>query len=131
MIYGIGTDIVRIERLAALYQRHGQRALEKMLAPSERETCLANPHPERLLAKRFAAKEALAKALGYGVRAPVLLPAIAITHDKLGKPGFAFSDELSAWLSEKIAPIDKLHCHLSLSDETDSVVAFVIVEITP
>ena len=123
MIYGIGTDIVTISRVAALYQRHGERALEKLLSPSERADCREAAQPGRFLAKRFAAKEALGKALGTGVRAPVLLTAISIVHGDLGKPGFEFAPELAAHLATL-----GLQAHLSLSDETDVALAFVILE---
>jgi holo-[acyl-carrier protein] synthase len=106
-----------------MWQRHGERALEKLLAPAEVSTCAASSDPGRFLAKRFAAKEALGKALGTGIRAPVLLPSIAISHDALGKPVFEFSAELTAYLVER-----HLSAHLSLSDEQDYAVAFVIVE---
>jgi holo-[acyl-carrier protein] synthase len=79
--------------------------------------------PARFLAKRFAAKEALGKALGTGIRAPVLLPAIEVVHDDLGKPGFAFHGELTKFLREKA-----FVCHLSISDEKGQALAFVIVE---
>ena len=75
------------------------------------------------LAKRFAAKEALGKALGTGVREPILLPAIAVIHDALGKPAFEYSPVLAAYLAAK-----GLTAHLSLSDESDSALAFVILE---
>lgn len=123
MIYGIGTDIVTVSRFAALYQRHGERALEKLLAPAECADCRAALEPARFLAKRFAAKEAFGKALGTGVRRPALLTAISITHDELGKPGFEFEPELAAHLAGL-----RLTAHLSLSDETDAALAFVILE---
>jgi len=123
VIFGIGTDIVAIARTTAMWQRHGERALEKMLAATEISACAASTDPGRFLAKRFAAKEALGKALGTGIRAPVLLPAIAINHDALGKPVFEFSANLAAYLAER-----QLSAHLSLSDEQDYAVAFVIVE---
>ena len=123
MIFGIGTDIVEIKRVGEMYQRQGERALEKILAPTERQACKDSADPGRFLAKRFAAKEALGKAYGTGVRAPVLLPDIAIEHDDLGKPHFVFSDALAAVLSEQ-----KLKAHLSLSDEQELVIAFVVLE---
>jgi len=123
MIFGIGTDIVAVARMAALYRRHGERALEKLLAPSERDACRKASLPERFLAKRFAAKEALGKALGTGVRAPALLPAIAVTNDALGKPSFEFSPALAEHMSGR-----GLTAHLSMSDEQDHAVAFVILE---
>jgi len=123
MITGVGTDLVAIARMREFWQRHGERALEKLLAPEERDACRASNDPGRFLAKRFAAKEALGKALGTGIRAPVLLPAIAVTHDELGKPSFSFVPELSAWIAAR-----RVICHLSLSDETDHALAFVVVE---
>ena len=123
MIFGIGTDIVAVKRMADYWQRHGERGLEKMLAPEECEACRNSSDPARFLAKRFAAKEALGKAFGTGVRDPVLLPAIAVTHDGLGKPGFAFAPALAAHFAER-----GLVAHLSISDEQDYAVAFVILE---
>lgn len=123
MIAGIGTDLVAIERMRDFWQRHGERVLEKLLAPDERDACRASNDPGRFLAKRFAAKEALGKALGTGIRTPVLLPAIAVTHDELGKPSFGFGPELADWIGQR-----GLACHLSLSDETEHALAFVVVE---
>ena len=123
MIYGIGTDIVAVRRMVEYWQRHGERGLEKMLAPAEREVCRASPDPGRFLAKRFAAKEALGKAFGTGVRAPVLLPDIAIEHDAYGKPSFSYSSALAALFAERC-----LTAHLSISDEQEYAVAFVILE---
>ena len=123
MIYGVGTDIVAISRLASLYRRHGERALEKLLAPVERQACRESAHPERYLAKRFAAKEALGKALGSGVRAPVLLPAIAIRHNAEGRPSFEYAEQLAAHMDAL-----GVRAHLSISDEADSALAFVVLE---
>jgi holo-[acyl-carrier protein] synthase len=123
VIHGVGTDIVAILRLGELLARHKDRTLEKCLAPQERGDCLASKDPARFLAKRFAAKEALGKALGTGIRTPVLLPAIEVIHDELGKPGFCFHGELATYIDQR-----QLRCHLSLSDERDTVVAFVVIE---
>lgn len=123
MIAGIGTDIVAIERLHALYERHGDAALRKLLAHSEMEACAQASDKGRFLAKRFAAKEAFGKALGTGVRDPATLPAIAISHDSLGKPFFEYSPELAALMAAR-----RLVAHLSISDERDHAIAFVILE---
>ena len=123
MIFGIGTDIVAVARMAEFWQRHGEQALKKVLAPTERNACAIASHPARFLAKRFAAKEALGKALGTGIRAPLLLPEISVSHDELGKPAFVFSPVLAAYFAER-----KLTAHLSISDEHDYAVAFVILE---
>jgi holo-[acyl-carrier protein] synthase len=123
MIHGIGTDIAEISRVGDMYRRQGDRALEKILAPSEREECRNSADPARFLAKRFAAKEALGKACGTGIRTPLLLPDIAVEHDDLGKPFFAFSATLAASFAER-----RLKTHLSISDEREFVIAFVVVE---
>jgi len=123
MIVGIGTDIAAVARLQGLYDRHGQAALERLLAPAELAEFERAPDKGRFLAKRFAAKEAFAKALGTGLRPPASLPNIAIAHDALGKPLFDFAPELAARLAEQ-----GLVAHLSISDERDHAVAFVILE---
>jgi len=123
MIFGVGTDIVAIKRLGQLYERHGERALEKLLAPSERAGFEKAIDPARFLAKRFAAKEALGKALGIGVAAPATLPNIAIVHDTLGKPCFDYAPDLAQFLDER-----GLSAHLSISDEQDFALAFVVLE---
>lgn len=123
MIFGVGTDIVQVARLETLWQRHGERAAQRILAPSEWEELAVCADPARLLAKRFAAKEAFAKALGTGVRAPASLTALAVTHDALGKPGFAYGPALARYLENR-----HLRAHLSLSDEKETVLAFVVLE---
>lgn len=123
MIHGVGTDIAAVARLAALYEKHGERVLEKLLAPAEREGFERAADKGRFLAKRFAAKEAFGKALGIGVAAPATLPNVTIDHDTLGKPVFAYAPELDAWLRER-----GLIAHLSISDEKDYATAFVVVE---
>jgi holo-[acyl-carrier protein] synthase len=123
MIFGIGTDIVAMTRMDEFWRRHGERGLEKLLAPQERAECRSSNQPARFLAKRFAAKEALGKALGVGVRAPATLSSIAVTHDARGKPSFGFSPELAAFIAER-----SLTAHLSISDEREYAVAFVVLE---
>jgi holo-[acyl-carrier protein] synthase len=123
MIFGIGTDIAAVARLAALFERHGAAAAEKLLAPAEMADFEKASDKGRFLAKRFAAKEAFGKALGTGVRAPATLPAIAVIHDELGRPLFSYSDELAALMNTR-----ELSAHLSISDEHDYAVAFVILE---
>ena len=123
MIHGVGTDIVRVARLADALERHGARFAERILDVSERAAFAAAPDPARLLAKRFAAKEAFGKALGTGVAAPATLHAVRVGHDALGKPLFEFAPALAEHMRER-----GLHAHLSLSDETDYVVAFAVIE---
>lgn len=123
MIYGVGTDIVAVARLGELYLRHPERTLSKLLTPDERLEFATATDSARFLAKRFAAKEAFAKALGLGVRPPATLPAIGVSHDALGKPFLCYAPDLAAYLDER-----KLSAHLSISDERDVAVAFVVLE---
>lgn len=123
MIFGVGTDIVAVARLAKLYERHGERALGKLLAPAERTDFARAADAARFLAKRFAAKEALGKALGIGVVAPATLGNIAVGHDALGKPVFAYAPALADYLAAR-----GLTAHLSISDEHDFALAFVVLD---
>lgn len=123
MIYGIGTDIVAIARLERMYARHGEKALERLLAPSEIAEFHKAGDAGRFLAKRFAAKEAFAKALGTGVRHPAGLNDIAVGHDALGKPILVYSRALGEHMAAS-----RLAAHLTLSDEKEYAVAFVVIE---
>lgn len=130
MIYGIGTDILAIKRIEILYKKYGDALPRRILSRIEElefQNAFAQPNsPDavRFLAKRFAAKEAFAKAMGTGVSAPVSLHNINITHLPSGKPEFVCENELAAWLAEqKIVKI-----HLSLSDEKNYVTAMVVAE---
>jgi holo-[acyl-carrier protein] synthase len=124
MIFGIGTDIVAVARMEAASARHGAAFAARILSDQELVEYATQAHPARFLSKRFAAKEALAKATGYGLRSPVSLKRITVSHDQLGKPTFLFEEELSAFLSE----LGVVRHHLSISDERDTVVAFVVLE---
>ena len=127
-IAGIGADIVAIERLDKFYQRHGRRALERLLAPGERDEFARLGElndPGRFLAKRFAAKEALGKALGIGVSPPATLTNSAVIHDARGRPAFVFAPPLADWLEHR-----RLQAHLTISDERAYAVAFVVLETT-
>jgi holo-[acyl-carrier protein] synthase len=124
MIKGIGTDMVEIARIEGLLSRHGEAAARRILAPSELAAFQVSREPARFLAKRFAVKEALAKALGTGLRAPVLLSAIAIVHDELGKPELSLSVELQQFCDARGLRAQ----HVSISDERHYALAFVVLE---
>ena len=122
----IGTDIIDKRRIAALYHKHGKRLAEKILHPDELMQLAAQKDPVRYLALRWAAKEALGKAFGTGLRAPLVMPAINLTKDSLGAPAFAPTVVVQTMQTAcHIAQI-----HLSLSDERDYAVAFVWCEKT-
>lgn len=124
MILGIGTDIVAYARIEAVHASYGERFAQRILSKQELTEYHVNTYPVRLLMKRFAAKEALAKAIGSGLRYPVSLQKISVTHDILGKPIFEFDAELAEYLMQ----LGLTRHHLSISDDHDVAVAFVILE---
>lgn len=125
MIYGIGTDIVAIKRLQGMWERHGEKTLQRLLAPKEMADFAKASDKGRFLAKRFAAKEAFSKALGTGIRPPAILSAIAVSHNELGKPILDFCGQLAELIKDQ-----GLTAHLSISDEADYAIAYVILERT-
>ena len=124
MIFGIGTDIVEYARIEAMWAKFGVRLAERLLSDSELPEFQAHAHPARFLAKRFAAKEALAKAVGSGLRHPVSLSRISVAHDGLGKPVLQFDETLRTYLAQ----LGVCGHHLSISDERNMIVAFVVLE---
>jgi holo-[acyl-carrier protein] synthase len=124
MIVGIGTDIVSVARIEAAIEKHGQAFVERILSESELLEYIGSSHKSRFLSKRFAAKEAFAKATGQGLRHPVSLHQISVSHDELGKPIFLLTEDLT----EQLLKLGVIRHHLSISDERDIAVAFVVVE---
>jgi holo-[acyl-carrier protein] synthase len=123
VIHGIGTDIVAVARVRAALERHGERFAARILGDGERAEFATSRDGARFLAKRFAAKEAFAKALGTGVRPPATLHGVMVGHDGAGRPVYQYDGRLAAHLAER-----GLNAHLSLSDEADYVVAFALIE---
>lgn len=129
MIFGIGTDIVEVARIEASISQFGDDFATRILADSELASYQALTEKDRhikarFLAKRFAAKEAFAKALGTGLRAPATFQNIAISHDALGKPILILAPALQTFVTaKKIA-----FMHLSVSDEKNLAAAFVTLE---
>ena len=89
MILGLGIDIVAIERIAGLLERHSGRAKERLYTAAERAYCEKMARPALHFAARFAAKEAFVKALGTGFSAGIRWRDIGIVHDPKGKPELA------------------------------------------
>ncbi|ULJ61714.1 holo-ACP synthase [Wielerella bovis] len=124
MIYGIGTDILLIHRIEQMHQKYGDALPRRLLSRVEQHEFSGCHDPVRFLAKRFAAKEAFAKAVGMGIRAPVSFHNISVAHDSLGRPEFMCEPELQQWLiMHNISRV-----HLSLSDEKTQILAFAIAE---
>lgn len=126
MIYGIGHDIVENQRIAKLLEATGDKFIQRILTASEQRLMLTRTDKIKFLAKRFAAKEAFAKACGTGLRAPVLLLNIAILNDNLGKPYLELADELVEYLTN----LGIGNWHISISDEKTLSSAVVILERT-
>ena len=124
MIFGIGTDIVEVERIKNLSSI--SKFAKKILSQNELNTFNSLNKDQKIyfLSKQFAAKEAISKALGTGIGHEISLKNIEILRDEKGKPFFNAINELSAYLS--ILGITKTH--VSLSDESNYAIAMVIVE---
>lgn len=124
MIYGIGTDIVEVSRIEDSLDRFGESFAQRILSEREWQAFEQSQTKARFLAKRFAAKEAFAKALGTGLRAPATFQNIGVAHDDLGKPVLDLSPDLQVFLMNK----GIVHQHLSISDEKTLAAAFVVLE---
>jgi holo-[acyl-carrier protein] synthase len=123
MIVGIGTDIVAIARIEAVLQRQGNRFAERILHPDELLEFLAHAQPARFLSKRFAVKEAASKAVGTGIGQGVSWRDVKVEHTELGAPILCMSGEAAVHAQQKSVTQQ----HVSLADEQDSVVAFVVL----
>ena len=128
MIYGIGTDICDVRRIAASVERHGERFAEKLLAEGELATwrMRTGRWPERglrYLATRFSAKEAFSKAIGLGMRMPMTWRACEVVKAPSGKPEIRLHGALAEWFEAR-----GLRAHVSVTDETDYAASFVVVE---
>ena len=142
MIVGVGTDLVRIDRIDALEARWGERLARRVLGPAElaeyrrrhaqpgrraggsaEALARGRARAVRYLAKRFAAKEAFSKAIGLGLREPMTLLSLEILNDPRGRPVAHPRKALAGWLAER-----GWRAHVSISDEIDAALAFVVVE---
>ena len=124
MIAGIGVDLATISRIEKVYARFGDRFARRILNEEEWTSYKHHEHPVRFLTKRFAAKEAAVKALGTGERGGILLKDFYVEHDELGKPILKVSGKAKERCS--LHGID--HLWVTLTDEGDTVAAFVILE---
>ncbi|MBP6225304.1 MAG: holo-ACP synthase [Rhizobacter sp.] len=131
MIYGVGTDICDLRRIAATLERRGERFAEKVLGPQEMQVFLARrlrvqARGVRYLGTRFSAKEAFSKAIGLGLRMPMTWRACEILNLPSGQPHVVLHGELAAWFDAR-----RLKAHVSVTDETDYATSFVVVESCP
>ncbi|MCS2610109.1 holo-ACP synthase [Halomonas dongshanensis] len=124
MIVGIGSDIARIARFSRAMERHGPRFAARILGEQEQRVLATAPQPAAYLAKRFAAKEAFLKALGRGLRDGLQWRDVQVVNDALGKPSLRLSGAAAALAREQGVTA----MHVTLSDEADYAVAFVVLE---
>jgi holo-[acyl-carrier protein] synthase len=129
MIYGIGVDLIEIERIEAAYARFGERFARRILGTRELERYHARRSRSdtrgiAFLATRFAAKEAISKALGLGMRSPMTWRAVEIVNDPSGRPLAFAQGELRAFMQRR-----RLRLHVSLTDERSMATADAIAEV--
>jgi holo-[acyl-carrier protein] synthase len=124
VIYGVGTDVVEVARIEKALARFGERFAKRILSRSELKRFEGHRQKANYLAKRFAAKEAFAKALGTGIHAPANWHGVWVNNLPSGKPVLEFSTALQDLLHKR-----KISSHhLSLADERGIAVATVILE---
>lgn len=125
MIFGIGTDLVHIPRMQALLDKHDDKIALRILNDAEFADFQQLSNQAAFLAKRFAAKEAAAKALGTGFRDGLSLRHIAVINNENGKPELTFCQRGQTLLEQ----YNIGRSMLSLSDENDYAIAFVTLEL--
>jgi len=123
-VIAVGTDICDVQRIKKIEEQHGPRFLKKVFTGGEIIYCMKKVSKHTSLAARFAAKEALLKALGTGLRSGLQWKEIEIENDHLGKPFFIFHGETQKILEGRTVL-------LSLSHTDDNAIAFVIIEGDP
>ncbi|RYZ11169.1 MAG: holo-ACP synthase [Comamonadaceae bacterium] len=131
MIYGIGTDICDVRRIAATFERQGDRFARKVLGDAELAVWETRRirwpgRGLRFLATRFSAKEAFSKAVGLGMRMPMSWRSCEIINQRSGKPQIVLHGALKTWFEA-----EGLSAHVSVTDETDYAASFVVVERLP
>jgi len=129
MIFGVGIDIVEIERIDASYARFGERFARRILGASELERFQARAARSKrrgiaFLSTRFAAKEAVSKALGLGMRSPMQWRAVEVINDASGRPLVTVHGQLKQFVER-----NRLRLHVSLTDERMTAAAYAIAEV--
>ena len=127
-VYGIGTDICDLRRIARVLERKGERFAQKVLGPTEWQVYQHRLGREAsrglaYLGTRFSAKEAFSKAIGLGMHMPMTWRACEVLNHPSGQPYIRLHGELADWFAAR-----GLQAHVTLSDETDTAVSFVVVE---
>jgi holo-[acyl-carrier protein] synthase len=129
MIYGIGTDAIEVARIEASLARHGQRFVERILGPRERQVHAARSARSArrgtlYLATRFAAKEAISKAVGLGMRMPMHWRAVQIVNSASGRPEVLADEAMARFLAQR-----GLRLHVSVTDLDQLALAYAVAEV--
>ena len=124
MILGLGTDLVVIARIERLVEKHGDRFLLRIFTAGEREECLRRQQWAEALAARWAAKEAVMKALGTGYRRGVKYQEIEVFHHPSGRPDL----RLHGTTAEYAASLGVRSMHLTLSHDGGHAIAVAVLE---
>jgi len=125
-ILGIGTYIINIKRMEKFLKKKGPKFKNKIFSKKEINYCENKKNPSSFYAKRFAAKEALSKALGTGIRKDINFKNIEISNDNLGKPYIRLKGSTAIFLKKKIKA-KNYSIYLSLSDDLPWAQATVII----
>ena len=123
MIFGIGIDVLKVDRIERVHQKHGERFVRHLLLPAEREQLAHTARPTRFLAMRFAAKEAIVKALGTGFAHGVWIRDVGIVQNAWGRPEVVYSDRGAA-VRDGLGVGEG---HVTLTDEAGLVVAVAVL----
>jgi holo-[acyl-carrier protein] synthase len=123
MIYGIGTDVVQMDRIQTIFDRHGERFVDHLLMPQELEAFRGHRRPVRYLAMRFAAKEAIVKAMGTGFAEGMWIRDCGVAPNALGKPEIIWSERGN----ERCEQLGIGEGHVTLTDEAGLVVAVAVL----
>jgi holo-[acyl-carrier protein] synthase len=124
VIHGVGTDVVQVSRMEAVWKRHGEAFARRILMPQELQGFAHTKNPVRFLAMRFAAKEAIVKAMGTGFRHGVWVRDVGMVPDFRGKPCVIFSPRGMVVCRQ----LGVGEAHVSLTDEAGLVVAMAVAE---
>jgi holo-[acyl-carrier protein] synthase len=123
VIFGIGTDVVQLARVEEVYARHGENFVRRLLMPAEEVAFRSYKRPVRFLAMRFAAKEAIVKALGTGFAHGIWIRDVGVVANAWGRPEIAWSDRGRA-LRDRLGAAEG---HVTLTDEAGLVVAVAVL----
>jgi len=124
MIFGIGVDVLEAARVKKLYDKYGDHFVERLLMPAERAQLSKTKRTERFLAMRFAAKEAIVKAMGTGFAHGIWIRDVGVVQNEWGRPEVVYSAR-----GEKVRrQLGIGGGHVTLTDEAGLIVAVAVLE---